>query len=299
MISMISRKQKIYFKKIVLSKYDYRRNLNLIDYDKAKLFWNSRVNKISVTGKYYIANLSDQIPDYAALKDRIERRKLFKLLKKRNVNNVLDLGCGVGRLTFFFARHCKKVVAVDFSDKFIDIVEDAILKKHIRNIHTLVADVSKEKLVFNEKFDLIFIGGLFTCVDDQVVLSVLNSVRDNLSQHGVIIFRESIRYRERVELNDEFVKELGSNYSATYRTPQEYESLLNGAGYRLINRFPLHGHYIGFHRLCSLRLLIKLFLNIYEGANSFLEFIKRTKIVTKRYYTINAYDQLFFVGKKA
>jgi len=45
---------------------------------------------------------------------------------ERNPQSALDLGCAVGRSSFELAKHCQKVIGIDFSQSFIDAAKALI-----------------------------------------------------------------------------------------------------------------------------------------------------------------------------
>jgi len=63
-------------------------------------------------------------------------------LSKPSKNNVLlDLGCGAGHTSFALAPYVKEVIAYDFSDRMIEIVQREAKEKKIKNIMAVIGDV--------------------------------------------------------------------------------------------------------------------------------------------------------------
>jgi len=79
-----------------------------------------------------------------------KREIILNLMSRRMHKNALDIGCGTGILTNFFTQHCKKITAIDFSQKAISIAKSNC--KNNVNINFIVADI--RKFESNEKFDL-------------------------------------------------------------------------------------------------------------------------------------------------
>ncbi len=73
-------------------------------------------------------------------------------LSKYNFNHVLELGCGTGKNTGWFAEKAKEVVSVDFSEKMLSI---AIEKVQRENVQFQQGDINQEWEVANNHFDLI------------------------------------------------------------------------------------------------------------------------------------------------
>lgn len=80
--------------------------------------------------------------------------KMFYQIKSLiNPNsNVLDVGCGTGRLSFQLSKHCRNVVGVDLSSKNI-LVAKANKKKDFPNVKFIHADGNNLNEILSEKFD--------------------------------------------------------------------------------------------------------------------------------------------------
>jgi SAM-dependent methyltransferase len=97
--------------------------------------------------------------EYAKFYDLLYRTKDYKfefenILKRipvKEIDNVLELGCGTGTYSYIAAEHFESVRAVDLSH---DMIKLAQLKNQRTNISYSVGDL--RKVDFLEKFDLIF-----------------------------------------------------------------------------------------------------------------------------------------------
>lgn len=58
--------------------------------------------------------------------------RIVKLLKKKGVKNVLDLGCGSGRHTVYLAKHGFKVYGIDIAPKGIKIAKDWLKEEKVK-----------------------------------------------------------------------------------------------------------------------------------------------------------------------
>jgi ubiquinone/menaquinone biosynthesis C-methylase UbiE len=69
------------------------------------------------------------------------------LQKTNNKNNIIDIGCGNGRDTFFFSKYFKNVYGADKSQ--IAIINNKIKAKdnYLKNILFYQKDFSKKKLL--------------------------------------------------------------------------------------------------------------------------------------------------------
>jgi putative AdoMet-dependent methyltransferase len=65
-----------------------------------------------------------------------EASRIINTLNLKSSNVVLDMGCGSGGITIPLARHCKKVYAVDISEKMVELCRQKSLENNISNITT-------------------------------------------------------------------------------------------------------------------------------------------------------------------
>lgn len=82
--------------------------------------------------------------------------------KQLNGERVLDLGCGYGWYTDFFARIGADAVGVDGSEKMI-----AIAQERYPNLEFTIADIEKPLPFDNESFDIVF--------SNQVLMDIENA----------------------------------------------------------------------------------------------------------------------------
>lgn len=128
-------------------------NYGIIEYFKMFIYesfylFNSKYRKHffhdeSSTNTYEEIDLKNQslIFDGSYNPTPIYHLKLIqKVLKKKNLYNYtfIDFGSGAGRVTFFFRKMFKKIIAIDFNEKYKKFYKDQIfLIKDIRNIKSL------------------------------------------------------------------------------------------------------------------------------------------------------------------
>ena len=65
----------------------------------------------------------------------------FERLIKDDVHDVLDVGCGTGRLSLELAKKGKRVWGLDFSTKMIEIAEELRKKNRVENIRFICKDI--------------------------------------------------------------------------------------------------------------------------------------------------------------
>ncbi|MGC8964514.1 MAG: methyltransferase domain-containing protein [Brevinematia bacterium] len=100
---------------------------------------------------------------------------LLKLLKIDEYDDVLDLGCGVGKLTKEIREITKgKVIVIDISEEMLKIARDN--NKHL----DILFDVkSAEEIEFKDCFDIIFCNSAFHWFNkpDEVLKKCYNALR--------------------------------------------------------------------------------------------------------------------------
>jgi len=70
------------------------------------------------------------------LYDWVEKKTIINTLGLKDSDVVLDAGCGTGRITRLIAKNVKKVYAIDFSPKSIDILNRKLYEEKIYNVET-------------------------------------------------------------------------------------------------------------------------------------------------------------------
>lgn len=140
------------------------------------------MNQYELTAKYY-----DFI--YGLSKDELV---FYKKCLKRNIN-VLELGCGTGKLTLELAKYSNgtKFDCVDLSKPMLNEFKNKIdyLKKgftYLKNINLM--NESMEKYTANKKYDLIlYPGQSIQCLPRSKIYAQLEKTLDYCNNQAVII----------------------------------------------------------------------------------------------------------------
>ncbi len=103
---------------------------------------------------------------------------------------VLDLGCGFGQQTFYFAQRGAEVWAVDISLECLEYITTEADRQHIKRIRVVAK--SAESLDFAEQsFDVIYINSLLMHVD---AMTVLQDCYRLLAPSGKVVVIEPMKY---------------------------------------------------------------------------------------------------------
>ena len=99
--------------------------------------------------QHWEINFSNK-PEMFGLEPSVSAIKALKIFKENKINNIIELGAGLGRDSIFFAKNNIKTKALDYSDSGIKRINNKIEKNNLSNvISTKLFDVRK-KLPFKD-----------------------------------------------------------------------------------------------------------------------------------------------------
>lgn len=202
-----------------------------VDDEKVHLFFDQRVNK-KLFHRYNLVNYQDNHPELAIERDRIEKNKILPLLNFTPESMILDIGCGVGRWGDELAPKLSTglYVGVDYSEQLIKVaknyaLEDGTFGKRKYFVGKFQEINSLLKLNKIEKFDIILINGVLMYINDYDIKDCIKTLPLLLLENGIIYIKESVGINNRFTLKDIYSEELTSQYSAIYRSINEYDTL--------------------------------------------------------------------------
>jgi cyclopropane fatty-acyl-phospholipid synthase-like methyltransferase len=204
----------------------------MIDANKVKYFWEMRGEQFSKIPFESIANLEEN-PELLALKVKIETEQVLPRLQLHDRLTILDLGAGVGQWAFRFAPHVKSVTAVEYSKSLANIGIKKLHDNKIDNVKFVISPA--ENFNTNELFDVIFVSGLFVYMNDDQVEKLIPKFSKWVKQGGIVFLRDGVSILNiRHCIKDNFSSVLKTNYSALYRTRDEYVNLFACNDFSLI-----------------------------------------------------------------
>ena len=106
--------------------------------------------------------------------------------KLKNTDNILDIGCGVGRLERFIAPYVKHIIGIDISNNMIKVAID--LLKNFKNV-SFNETFGDGSLKFVQEFDMIFSYGTFGFVEKNVIENYIKSGYKCLKPGGIFVFQ--------------------------------------------------------------------------------------------------------------
>ena len=214
-------------------------------------FWTTRARKNSEKTKN-IGNLED-IEEHSKIKLEMEVAVINNEFKNiKNFGSFLDLGCGVGFWTNLLGRKFSHIDAVDFSEGMLQTAKKfPDLKK--AHFHCMPA----QSFISDKLFDFIFISGLLIYLNDDKLQTLLTNIKSMTSKNSIIILRDGTSLlKERYLIDNKWSKPLEQNYSALYRTAEEYINSFESINFKLVNdlnMFP-EGHFLNKHKETALRV---------------------------------------------
>ena len=106
-------------------------------------------NELDQQSQHWEKNFSNK-PEMFGLEPSISAKKALNFFKEKKINNIIELGAGLGRDSIFFAKNNIKIQALDYSSSGIEIINNKIKKNNLSNyISTKLFDV-REKLPFKD-----------------------------------------------------------------------------------------------------------------------------------------------------
>jgi len=182
-------------------------------------FWNQYSKREDLT----LNSLMNLEADAEKSKEKFiyEKKRLESILKYNPKWNLADLGGGVGLWSEYFSEHVNKVTLVEREEKFIELAKQKIDNINIEIIHADVVDFDTKE----NSFDVIFISGVTLYLDDEYLILLMNKVKNYLKPNGIFIHRDAYGISQKFLLDSKKSENLKLDYSALYRTRQEYDDV--------------------------------------------------------------------------
>jgi SAM-dependent methyltransferase len=205
--------------------------MTAIDPGKVKQFWERRGEKLGAVPFESIANLEEK-PELLAEKTRLEQECILPLLPLDGRCDLLDLGAGVGQWTFRFAPLVRRVVAVEYAESLAAIGRAEAERRGVRNVEFVTCAAEDYRAA--APFDVVFVSGLFVYLTDAQVARLMAWLPTFVKPTGTLLLRDGTSVLpNRHQITDRYSEILGTNYSAIYRTADEYRALFAEAGLAL------------------------------------------------------------------
>lgn len=240
-----------------------------------------------------------------ALKRRAKR--MIQQLELKNVDKILDLGCGDGYYSYLLSRISLKIEVIGI-DNHVAAIESAKRQARKRNIKFIIGNA--EKLPFPENyFDKIVMSEIIEHVKDDE--RVLREARRVLKQGGILVLTTPnkdypflwdpiswfLDHFFNSHIKSGFFAGIWNQHIRLYK-PEEIEKKLEKVGFKLVSSELLTNWCLPFnHYLLNLgcRLLFnkQLSQDLLQDINKFSESKnKKTRLASFLFWLVNSYDKL-------
>ena len=197
--------------------------------DRARVFFRSRENLLSGAGSGIVSEEDVAVAMlYGEQKDALQRShdEMALVGPQLGVDSnsaVIDLGCGAGRWADYLRDRAGAYVGIDPNKNLIRAARHRIPDSNCTFLHTTLRPVSR--IAHGGLFDVAILAGVIHYLDDEELLSLLHDVVD-LTGKGRVYVRGPFSRYKRLTLIDEWSEVLETEYSAIYRTREEFQSLI-------------------------------------------------------------------------
>jgi trans-aconitate 2-methyltransferase len=182
---------------------------------------------------------ADDYAKFSSQQQKWGRELIAKLNLKKN-ENVLDIGCGDGKVTAEISLTVPNgtVIGIDNSETMIKLAEKKFPEEIYSNLSFHLCDA--ENINFNDQFDVVFSNAALHWVDDHH--EVLNGIYKSLKQGGRILlqFGGKGNAASAFIILDELMKDnewlpYFRNFKFPYNFPgdEEYTALIKKSGFNI------------------------------------------------------------------
>lgn len=119
-----------------------------------------------------------------------EMRHISFIIGDIKNKKILDLGCGLGEASIYFATKLAKVTALDISPGMLKLTNKLALINKVK-IKTHLATAENFKLKKSDKFDIIYAGN---CLHHSNIKETLKSISLHLKKGGIFVSWDPIAY---------------------------------------------------------------------------------------------------------
>jgi ubiquinone/menaquinone biosynthesis C-methylase UbiE len=115
-------------------------------------------------------------------------KRAFLLVKDKGYKTLLDVGCGIGRDSIFFAKSGFQVTSIDFSKGGIVDLKKKADNQKIKNLTVKQMDITDLKFD-DKKFDVIYAHLTLHYFDDKTTTQIFDKLYRILKPNGTIFIK--------------------------------------------------------------------------------------------------------------
>lgn len=165
----------------------------------------------------------------------IEEKKLFYEHVDIEGKKVLEVGCGIGRWAEALHGKCESFLGIDYTEDLIDIANESYDFDDCKFQVMSATDIKADELLIEPPFDVIIFSGVLMYINDDDIKLVFNELNKIGADDKKLFIMEPVsRMESRLTLKDFYSEGLEADYSAIYRTEEEYMELFEGLNYNKV-----------------------------------------------------------------
>jgi SAM-dependent methyltransferase len=197
-----------------------------VDPAQNQRFWQARADAMDRNDPRSVTLDRDSASSVAREVQRYQRW-MFRHLERTgsSFDDVVDLGCGNGDWTVALAARARRLIAVDFTEPFLDLVRQRLAALALpAELEFVCADLAGYQ--FQRPADLVVAGAVLQYVGDAETAALLARIREALlPRRGALYLRATVsRWAARRAKQ-------GDGYQAIYRSASWYLDQLARAGF--------------------------------------------------------------------
>ena len=151
--------------------------------------------------------------------------KTLNSIETKEVQSVLDIGCGSGRYAVQFLKRDKSVTGIDMAEEMIKLAEQTCQQEFSNENTKFICDNYFEHR-FNEKFDAAVLMGVFDYIEDPARL--LNKVKNETNKMILGSFPKSGGFLNSIRKIRYFLK----GCPLYYHSKEALDNLLRSCGFK-------------------------------------------------------------------
>lgn len=196
-----------------------------LDPDNIRAFFHQRETRAASDEPLTSVLYQDHDPALARARDAEEKVRLLPVIDAGPGDRVLDVACGIGRWAGPLIGCGAAYVGVDFADGLLEAARRT--EPGARFIPRDITRITAEDVAGWAPNRVLIVGGLLYLNDDGV-LGLATAIAGGAPGPCRVVLREPTGLGQRLTLDSVESSELGTQYSATYRTRAEFVELFGG-----------------------------------------------------------------------
>ena len=198
----------------------------MIDKNECKNWWNEKAKDNPL---YWIISNDNSKSESKFFATGIDSYNLItKDIKVTPEMDVLEIGCGVGRITFQFAKYCSSVNGIDICSEYIKLANEYKHRFKISNIFFYENDGESFGIYKDNQFDLIYSFIVFQHIPyEQTLINNIKNAYRILKPNGIFKFHHN-------RLSQQSEGDIGFGCSLSKESVNDILKV----GYELVNTYP-------------------------------------------------------------